>query len=462
MKKLGIFVMSLAMAAFAFTSCNGNKGGTNLDNVVEDGFYVYGPATAVADMKADNAALGLMGAGINEATKKARKGLYEKYVALEGGKEFTLALYEKQKATEYGAKLELGDPYDVAYGVTIQVYKGKLEQNVKMTVPKSGFYHIALDLNVENDLPEPCIIVAPVEWEVGADPEKKMTASEFNKTSMSWELKDIEMKKGSNYKFAYGNGWKIKVTPAQDINIETNLGEGMKSGGSDIVITKSGKYTFKLVWTLAGGAIEKNFKNETACTEEYQEKAPDAVYMIGEFCSWKWENCFPMVRVHSGDAFWAIMNLKANEGFKFNTVKDWNGGDFTKLVQGVEGATEKDGNLIVAEDGLYLIYVDYATDKVTVQPARVYGLGDAFGGWDNGVAFEAKDGKFEGVTTAAGNLRMFADADIMEGIDWWKREFNIYGGKIVYRADGGDQEAVPVQAGQKITLDFNAGTGTIQ
>lgn len=463
MKKLGIFVMSLAMAAFAFTSCNGNKGGgTNLDNVVEDGFYVYGPATAVADMKADNAALGLMGAGINEATKKARKGLYEKYVALEGGKEFTLALYEKQKATEYGAKLELGDPYDVAYGVTIQVYKGKLEQNVKMTVPKSGFYHIALDLNVENDLPEPCIIVAPVEWEVGADPEKKMTASEFNKTSMSWELKDIEMKKGSNYKFAYGNGWKIKVTPAQEINIETNLGEGMKSGGSDIVITKSGKYTFKLVWTLAGGAIEKNFKNETACTEEYVDKAPDAVYMIGEFCSWKWENCFPMVKVIQEDAFYAVKYLEAKKGFKFNTAKDWNGGDFTKLVQGVEGATEEDGNLVVAESGLYLIYLDYGKDKVFVEPAQIYGQGDAFGGWDGYLQAVEGDKAVLTVAATADDLRMFAGGAAFGNIEWWKHEFKLVNGQIVYRLGDEIADKTPVTAGQKVTLDFNAGTGTIQ
>ena len=143
MKKLGIFAMSLAMAAFTLSSCGDKKkgGSGDLDNVVEDGFYVYGPATAIENMQAANAAKGLMGAGINEADKQARAGLYEKYVALEGGKEFTLALYENNEVTNYGAKLELGDPYDVAYGVTIKVYKGKLEQNVKMTVPENGFYH---------------------------------------------------------------------------------------------------------------------------------------------------------------------------------------------------------------------------------------------------------------------------------------------------------------------------------
>lgn len=35
-------------------------------------------------------------------------------------------------------------------------------------------------------------------------------------------------------------------------------------------------------------------------------------------------------------------------------------------------------------------------------------------------------------------------------------------GKIVYRATGGDQAAVPAGAGQTVELDFNAGTGSIK
>jgi hypothetical protein len=48
------------------------------------------------------------------------------------------------------------------------------------------------------------------------------------------------------------------------------------------------------------------------------------------------------------------------------------------------------------------------------------------------------------------------------GIDWWQMEFNIFDGKIVYRGGEGDQAAVAVKAGQTVTLDFNAGTGSIK
>lgn len=46
--------------------------------------------------------------------------------------------------------------------------------------------------------------------------------------------------------------------------------------------------------------------------------------------------------------------------------------------------------------------------------------------------------------------------------DWWTREFNIFEGKIEYRGTGNDQAAVPVTAGQIVTLNFADNTGSIQ
>jgi hypothetical protein len=57
---------------------------------------------------------------------------------------------------------------------------------------------------------------------------------------------------------------------------------------------------------------------------------------------------------------------------------------------------------------------------------------------------------------------MYAAAPAGSDADWWQMEFVIVDGKIAYRADGGDPVAVPVTAGQKITLNFNAETGSIQ
>jgi hypothetical protein len=41
-------------------------------------------------------------------------------------------------------------------------------------------------------------------------------------------------------------------------------------------------------------------------------------------------------------------------------------------------------------------------------------------------------------------------------------EFAFYNGVIAYRGDGGDQEAVPMSDGQTVTLNFNAGTATVE
>ena len=264
MKKIGLLMCAIAVFGMMFTSCK-KKNSVNLDDVVENGFSVVGPATAVLDMNADNAKLALMGAGINEYDKKARAGLYEKYVALEGGQEFELVYNDGGNVTHYGADLELGDPYDVDNGITIQVYKGVMVENQKMTVPVTGFYHIALDLNVNNDLPDKTIIVSPVEWELSDG--TMMVPSEFNKTSMTWTIDEKEYQSASKYKYRWGHGWKIKVTPAADVNIETNLGEGMKSGAADIKI-KRGVHKFVLTWNLTGGAIEKGFKQDVTLVRE--------------------------------------------------------------------------------------------------------------------------------------------------------------------------------------------------
>ena len=111
-----------------------------------------------------------------------------------------------------------------------------------------------------------------------------------------------------------------------------------------------------------------------------------------------------------------------------------------------------------------MIYVDTENKKVCVEPAKVYGMGSCFGGWTEAMEnalFTAADGKLSITVAASGELRIYAASSIATS-DWWTREFIILDGKIAYRGNGGDQERVNVNAGQKVTLDFNAGTGTIE
>ena len=61
---------------------------------------------------------------------------------------------------------------------------------------------------------------------------------------------------------------------------------------------------------------------------------------------------------------------------------------------------------------------------------------------------------------ADGNLRMYVASGIATS-SWWTREFNAVDGKIAFRLME-ELAAVPVTAGQKVTLDFNAGTAVVE
>ena len=191
---------------------------------------------------------------------------------------------------------------------------------------------------------------------------------------------------------------------------------------------------------------------------------PETMYMIGEAIGgWDWEaNGQEMIPVNGKKGhFWAIRNLPAGKGFKFCSQKAWSG-DFASLGNDDTGFTVDGGNCVVAEENVYMIYVDTENKKICVEPAKVFGKGDCFGGWEaDPVAFTISEGKVVGTTTGAGEIRLYADSSIAVS-DWWTREFVFFEGKIAYRGNGGDQERVQVDANKKVTLDFNAGTATVE
>ncbi len=97
-----------------------------------------------------------------------------------------------------------------------------------------------------------------------------------------------------------------------------------------------------------------------------------------------------------------------------------------------------------------------------------FGIGDVFGSWDHTnppYQFTVDNAneviKFNDVAND-GELRMHVAASTLDiGDDWWRAEFIIIDGNIEYRGRGGDQTRVSVTAGQDISLNFKAGTGSI-
>lgn len=472
--------MSISALALMFvaTSCEPEEqkgnGGIDFDEIALDGFYVYGEATGAEDITADYG----MAAGLNEVTAEKRGGMYEKYIVLEGGKEFYLVLNEAGKYTNYGAALEEYNVTELADNPGLATVKrGKLvigDDAPAMKVDQTGLYHIVLDLNLEGDLLYPQIVVSNVVWGVRGDMNgwgfTAFDAVEVNAQTMTWKMEDVDIPAGGKFKFAYGHGWKIQLDDAGSVKANTNLGVDGVSGGADIVLEKGGLYTITLTYTLKGGDIADGYTFTTECTKE--SELPTELYMIGaEFGGWSWEDAgvaaFVPVNGQAG-AFWITRYFTANQGFKFNSQKNWNG-SFAGRATTSGVAFDGDGNCIVEKDGFYTVYVDLVNDVLAVEEAAVYGMGNCFGNWD----VLKEENKFQvvektlvsPVTIAEDELRMYVAAPTaittFNAADWWRMEFMVFDGVIEYRGAGGDQARVKVPAGQKVTLDFNAGTGSI-
>lgn len=193
---------------------------------------------------------------------------------------------------------------------------------------------------------------------------------------------------------------------------------------------------------------------------------PTEMYMIGaDFGNWDWSSgdVAEMTPVNGYEGnFWCVRYITAGNGFKWCAKREWSG-DFFSLGEDIGFYTD-DGNAFVKEDGMYMVFIDMVNARISVEPAKVYGMGDCFGGWDTATYPFEVDGKTMKATTAAsGELRIYAASDISPvGGDWWRMEFVPINGVIVYRGTGDDQDRVAVDAGKTVVLDFNAGTGTFK
>ena len=205
-------------------------------------------------------------------------------------------------------------------------------------------------------------------------------------------------------------------------------------------------------------------------TYTINEVKPD-LFLTGSNYDWggKWLQLVPFNK--SEEDFWTIIYLHEGEQFKFAPQVGW-GDDFGytgTTINDEAGAnitSSSDGNLVVGKAGWYLLKVQNGSTKaLTVLQPNVYLIGDAAGEWNIADSHKftvptTEDGVFESPAFAAdAELRMCVSVD---GFEWWQSEFMVFDGKIEYRGRGIDQNRVNVKAGQKVTLNFTAGTGEIK
>ena len=182
-----------------------------------------------------------------------------------------------------------------------------------------------------------------------------------------------------------------------------------------------------------------------------------------------------LVPVNGSDgAFWGMYYFNAGDEIKFAPQADW-GGDFgfsDAISQSSIDRAELSnagGNIKVGKAGWYLVYVSVINGEniVEFEEPAVYLIGDAIGGWNAGMEnakFEVPaDGDGEFVSPAfVATKEVRAYVSLPQVSDWWKAEFMVFDGKIEYRGNGGDQDRVTGQAGQKLYLNFKEGTGSIK
>lgn len=209
---------------------------------------------------------------------------------------------------------------------------------------------------------------------------------------------------------------------------------------------------------------------------------PTEFYAIGTFCNWDWTQAVTMTPVNgNAGKFWAMLWCGKDQGMKFNTATAWDNNQFgvgkNVTISGVD-YTDDGGNIKFSDSGWHLVVItatingrSYDYDVKFLDP-NVYVIGVANGGtWGANDSWKftpptTSDGEFVSPALAAdcagddnSNLRL---AVVLDGIDWWRTEFIFLDGKIAYRGSGGDQTRIGCKAGQKVYLNFLAGTGRVQ
>lgn len=214
--------------------------------------------------------------------------------------------------------------------------------------------------------------------------------------------------------------------------------------------------------------------------------APTELFMTGSAYNWggeagnpaMWKQLTPVNGTKG--AFWGIFHFAVDEQVKFAPQAAWTGGDFgftgTTISQtSIDRASlsESGGNIMVGKAGWYLVYVSVVGNDrmVEFEEAAVYLTGDcAVGGWGTqfgeGTKFDAPADATGDFASPAfvkdGDIRMCVRPANISAGDWWKTEFAVIGGKIVFRGNEGNQPAVAGKLNQKVYLNFSTGTGKVQ
>ena len=218
---------------------------------------------------------------------------------------------------------------------------------------------------------------------------------------------------------------------------------------------------------------------------------PTAIYVCGQSIDEAWKTWKPLAPVFGRDGRFYTMIYNDADGFKWGyKPEDWFGFDlineWDNKVEGLEITADSDGNIVFSKAGWYVLEFiakvvgDKVNVKVVVSEGKACVIGNCvdFGSW-TGEEMTAPAGKGE-FTFSDWNLgsnepyelRAYIVCPAEGASDWWRTEFTVVDGKIVWRdqehncndnwlKDVGEEYSIAV-AGKTLKVNFDNNTGTVE
>ena len=201
---------------------------------------------------------------------------------------------------------------------------------------------------------------------------------------------DNVFKSGEINLFA-GNEFKVRQGASWDVN----FGADGSLNGPNVVVEEDGLYvvTLTIVDESTGNITLERVGDATAEAPvvEKTEEELNAWGVIGSICGTAWDTDFPMTEVSDGVFESGVLELKAGDELKCRQGGAWD------VDYGTNGAGGD--NLVVEEDGTYVVVLDIAAEAVSLKPAEhSWGVVGSMTGWGDTADFpmtEVSDGVFE-------------------------------------------------------------------
>lgn len=495
MKKISKYIALLLLAIIA-VSCSDNENWTIVTDI-QPGVYITGDATVFSN-EAPASALQVV---TLDGDVKSYPELIGIYTWLKAGGSFDISI-----VTELNNSVKYGKGEELVNNEIVQSYTMQ-QDGPSFSMNEDGLYHIVVNTASKeiNILPVTLGVIGaatPNGW----NGETPLGAATFDEASLTatW-TGNLNISPGE-YKFRYSGDWGYSVDydASTEAKLFTDLavtGEDMgplndggftdlKPGGKNITTEIGGEFQFTVKYEIRSRKFSATYKVIGDPILPPDIELPSKMYIIGSPFDWNWDNAKPLTPVHGmagaegspgtmESMYWMVQYFNTDDQVKFNFNKDWDGNDFGYPAISDEAIafaeiTDVGGNISVGKAGWYIVTVTttYNDDEtalvhtVDFHAPNIYLIGNTLGKWETVpeglfTVPETADGQFVSPAFVASDaLRMNIKLD---GIDWWKTEFNIFDGKIEYRGNGGDQEpAVMVEAGQKAYLRFSDGTGEIK